>query len=1158
MPEGFTNRWWQAALGCLTLVLTVQSTRLIEFSYFVLVFLYYFEKLPTLVPAMDRQAMDLLAVIRNANASIDDKANLIGELKSNIKHQHVPDAAVAPSFEVVRTAIASPHSSLLAAGFSTLSHLTKRLILQNQPHLIVSQGTKTYPLLLEKFGDQKDRVRLLAAQAFTDFWFASPQDVEHSIRDIALAGKHPRSKEASLQWLVKMHKEQGLQFRTFVPIVVDCLEDADGSVRETAKVTVVELFQRAPDYAKADLKKHLQQRNVRKTIATYILTQLGLVGTVDPELKASTQSHNSDPPRHEVPKPDASNDSHPPPPAISSSENQAEKMEPAYVNTYRELEDIFSDMHPHFEGKESDQNWTAREKSVLKLRKLTQGNAPHNFTVVYLAGIKGLLDGILKTVNSLRTTVSTNGCHLVQEIAKAAGSGLDPMVEILLQNLIKLCGGTKKISAQNGNVTVDAILANVTYNVRLMQHVWIACQDKNVQPRTYATVWLRTLITNHAHHKSTLEHAGGLDLIEKCVKKGLGDANPGVKESMRGTYWAFARLWPEKSEAIMSALDATQQGLLEKHPGNPNPSKSTNTSAAVAGRPAAFSRSTNAIPARSSLKDTIAAQKKAKLAGKDLPERPGSAQSSFSPVRPSIPSSSSTNFVRPSTAMSTANRTASSISTTTNSHSGTLSSAPVRPMRPARRPEMKRPATADPYASRKPLRTETPALSPAVSPVKAKTSTPAPTTGTVKGKALPRKVENSTTSPGKGTMTQTDGPGDIFVAKRAATAEHTASSPLQAYEDFTMLIPSLKAPNSLKTIPGEDHTRSGSGKPKDLIAQPSMNGHVPSTDDEIPPTSEPLIVYEDPVQVTDKGTIPRPVIKTTALEELPVNEPAIIPILCEQSPNTDNHRGWKKVEAAEKQKLFGADLQHSGRLLDSGIVRVRARTLDVHGFRKLQVLIKGNDDIWDDGAKFEDLFLALLDSLEAPYENSKGKGQDSKAQVLITIRLMLTHLRKYFSTLYPRVLCAILTAGKYYDSTSHMACGLEEMAEEAVALCKPDDGINAVLNLLEGEKVDTDAGKDQASKTMTMGLNVLAGLLPFVRKQQVTLTEGDTERLTALGLRCLGDTNPDVRRAVIEYSLVLHDLIDIKCFWTIVAGARKEHGNLLMYYLAKRAKGREV
>jgi CLIP-associating protein 1/2 len=39
-----------------------------------------------------------------------------------------------------------------------------------------------------------------------------------------------------------MNKSDGLQFKSFVPQLVACLEDADGMVRETAKSCVVELF----------------------------------------------------------------------------------------------------------------------------------------------------------------------------------------------------------------------------------------------------------------------------------------------------------------------------------------------------------------------------------------------------------------------------------------------------------------------------------------------------------------------------------------------------------------------------------------------------------------------------------------------------------------------------------------------------------------------------------------------------------------------------------------------------------------------------------------------------------------------------------------------------------------------------------------------------
>lgn len=39
-----------------------------------------------------------------------------------------------------------------------------------------------------------------------------------------------------------MNKTEGLPFRTFVPLLVANLEDADPMVRETAKTAVVELF----------------------------------------------------------------------------------------------------------------------------------------------------------------------------------------------------------------------------------------------------------------------------------------------------------------------------------------------------------------------------------------------------------------------------------------------------------------------------------------------------------------------------------------------------------------------------------------------------------------------------------------------------------------------------------------------------------------------------------------------------------------------------------------------------------------------------------------------------------------------------------------------------------------------------------------------------
>ena len=316
----------------------------------------------------------------------------------------------------------------------------------------------------------------------------------------------------------------------------------------------------APDRAKADVRKHLMHPGLDAAVVSQICTELDVLNpTAQPQpsiqSNSSQHSHSSVPSNERVVpykihslSSSVSNEQALHTMVPSEKELEIEEVKSMDVYSARELEDIFLDMHPCFEGKETDQNWERRKNSVVKLRNITKGNSPTEFTTTYLNGIRTLLEGILKVVTSLRTTPSSNGCSLVQEIACAIGSNIDPMVEILLQSLVKLCGGTKTIDAQNGDRTVDAIMANASYSTRLIQHIWNACQDKNVRPRSYATGWLKTIINKYAHHKHALEHGNGLDLIEKCIKKGLLDANLGVRESMRDTYWAYWSLFPGRSE----------------------------------------------------------------------------------------------------------------------------------------------------------------------------------------------------------------------------------------------------------------------------------------------------------------------------------------------------------------------------------------------------------------------------------------------------------------------------------------------------------------------------------------------------------------------------------------------------------------------------------
>ena len=304
------------------------------------------------------------------------------------------------------------------------------------------------------------------------------------------------------------------------------------------------LLRTAPTAAKNDLKKQLALHNVRQSITKEVLAQVGAGHAHAPpevDLSASTRSLPALDHISHFANSINSEEAKPPP-------TEEVPMDPIFIDSQRELDDTFRAMLPHFEGKESEDNWLLRDRDITKLRRITRGNAPSEYHAAYMTWLKHLQEGTLKAANTLRTTMATNGCQLIQELAKTLGPAMDSMTEIYLQSFIKMSAATKHIAAQQGNMTTDTIFQYTSYNIRALQHVSNATQDKNKQTRMFAAGWLRTVLNRQAGAKMHFESSGGLDLVEKSIKKGLDDADPKVKESMRATYWAYARIFPDKAE----------------------------------------------------------------------------------------------------------------------------------------------------------------------------------------------------------------------------------------------------------------------------------------------------------------------------------------------------------------------------------------------------------------------------------------------------------------------------------------------------------------------------------------------------------------------------------------------------------------------------------
>jgi CLIP-associating protein 1/2 len=798
----------------------------------------------------------------------------------------------------------------------------------------------------------------------------------------------------------------------------------------------------------------------------------------------------------------------------------------ANMRSTKSLERTFQAMLPCFEGNESDQNWTQRQQSIDELRKLTKENIHREFPTAYLAGIKLLLDGIIKAAESLRTTLSANGCKLIKEIAVAIGQSLDaPMLEKLLPPMISLCGHTKTLNRKSGDEAVSAIVGNIPLTYRVLQHIAASANDKNFSTRMCTAGWLKIVIEKNGRH---CEQHGCLDPIDQCIRTGLQDAKLDVREPMRDTYWTFAQIWPDRAESIMSSLDTKAQKMLDQHPTKPQNLVGPEVKAATTNTTSKRTAATG--PAKPSIKEIrLAAQRARKAATESAAAENGNdVQSNLNTALLKEP-------------LGTAPQTVT--------QGGVRSNIAVAPPKEA---PMNTTLTTATQGS---LRSNATAAHAKEAP-----ATTAPQTAAQGG---PRSIFTVTVGPTRNPVSQ---PALSSAApKRALLSSAPVRRPRRPETPTEHPIISRHANGHSTTI--ERGRLPATAEPVSMVEPISVVEFIPRiepTPVEHTPTVEPAppadqILTQRPthVPVEVDSNVAEPLLQENV--PAPVTPVSPIPIVVDQENDKDtltHKHTWNNKEIAERRRSVSPrnkDPEEARKLLARGIERIKSRSIDDHGYRKLQGLINYHDNIFQDEQKYDDMLLALLNALETPNTEKRaplGRRFDNKFQILVTIRLMFVHNRKYFATYFPRAMAALVTARRNFESRNHIVSGLEETAQDITAACDPPDVIDAVMDVLETEERD-EAG----SRTVAMGLHILSGLSARMRALQAPLEPQQEQRMAKFALNCLREPTSIVRRAVIGYCLELKRIITPEArFFRLVTGDVEDLKNLITYYAANSLK----
>jgi CLIP-associating protein 1/2 len=355
-----------------------------------------------------------------------------------------------------------------------------------------------------------------------------------------------------------------------------------------------------------------------------------------------------------------------------------------------------------------------------------------------------------------------------------------------------------------------------------------------------------------------------------------------------------------------------------------------------------------------------------------------------------------------------------------------------------------------------------------------------------------------------------------------------SSSPSNANEEITMVVPSI---SYMRDAPREPSPKA-SPKPPMIVIE-----NEPEELDEaaVETPSKSLKVYEDPFS-EDQAT-PRPISNGSparpVLEDKPVNEDA-----ANLGPAT---------ESPVSPSLSPDKTRQNTRLLESGITRVKARTLDVHGFRKLQSLIRDHKALITD-EKFDALVVGLFEYLESPLESlTPEKIQDVKAQILATIKALLKKYRDNFQPHVSRGLESLLAARAGYDARTHIVSGLELLADELVPLGDASEITITMTRRLGTLDPDTLGGR-----SLSMGLHILKQLIDT--RAAFVPNEKEIQDLSGLASHCLDSKESGVRMDAVQLCVALHARIGEATFWDSMKSVKDDPKSLITYYVVKRQR----
>eukprot|EP00105_Crassostrea_gigas_P010168 XP_011425347.1 PREDICTED: CLIP-associating protein 1 isoform X19 [Crassostrea gigas] len=457
------------------------------------------------------------------------------------------------------------------------------------------------PAVVDRLGDAKDQVREMAQQLLLKIMMpaTSPQFVFDRIQG-SFTHKLWRVRDEvliCLQNTVNTYGARSLQLSKIVPSICKLLDDQNSQVRETAIMTLAEVYRHVGERVRQDLaKKGIAPQRLNQIYAKFdeVKHSGGMLATADfapshrsdddvdfakplstkvPQAKrassASSASSSVGARKSLLPTNRSSSASTslkrrrsiagPPTSGQSGGMDEElftksfEDVPKVQIFSSRDVQDQLSKIQTIL----SDTNsiWEKRCEAVKSIRSvIVAGGMEYDD---FQQSMRSLDVSLITSVKDLRSQIVRETCITLAYLSQRMGSRFEHLAEVLLPHLINLIPNSAKVMASSG-VTCIYFIIQYTQSSRLIPILISNLSSKSNIIRRHCFEFLNVALQNWSTHYLEKHIAG----LQDAIKRGISDADAEARVFARKCFWGFAEHFKEQADMLMNALEPRDQKLL--------------------------------------------------------------------------------------------------------------------------------------------------------------------------------------------------------------------------------------------------------------------------------------------------------------------------------------------------------------------------------------------------------------------------------------------------------------------------------------------------------------------------------------------------------------------------------------------------------------------